>query len=232
MDAILKYVIGPLIMALIGFLLDQRQKIRAKKTDANVDEKLDVKVKVLIERIESVEIISNRFESLLKNHLNEDDFKKDLWRGTCGIVEGFLIKNYTLGDNYKRVLSYYGDLVYKFGTNFVNSENRKNSETDRRRMIREERTEFFDKFNKFVDSKIVKIGVVQGKKDRFSQFLCKETRSFARFEALIVDLERNGLADEEIIKKFRELADIFSEDFIIATKLWENMNNALEKKTV
>lgn len=233
--------LNPIILTFGTILLNWYLKKRDKKLETNLNNNLDVKMKILTERTIENEKTNNqmernfneKFNKILKTieenkesqnqkldkinemmmlHLNEDNFRKEYRKKIIGKSYDN-INNPLLGLPYKSAIVFWSKLIQEFGMNYYYSDVRKKSDYDRKKHLYQRRDEILKEFTEYIDEEFQHT-------ISFSDFL-KKYQVFASFEILIDELARNGWSDDELIQKFENQINRFSDAIITASVVWE-----------
>jgi len=234
-------LLNPIILTFGGMLLNWYLKKRETKMDKNINETLDIKIKILKDQQTETERIINeqertfnnsfnnilqvikdneqshenrlsKIQSMMELHLNEDNFRKEYRKKIKG-------KSYDNIDNpllpmeYKSAIVFWSKLIEEFGMTYYYSDVRKKSDYERTKHLYKRRDEIINDFKEYLDNNF------EGSL-LYSEFI-EEKRMYASFEQLIEELARNGWTDDELISKFELQISRFSDAIITSSIVWD-----------
>jgi len=215
---------SPLLIFVGGWWIkwkDEKQKEELKKRDDANDIKAEIRNKLILDKISEMELTVREVEASFKAHVNEDLFRKD-YRKTIKFVSSSTIKNPLLHQDYKHLLTVWGELLEKFGLNYYYSKERGMKERERRKYLDEKRRLVLDEFNETIIQVIPGQRFYKKSAIRFNEFI-EKLGVYAAFDVLIIDLIRNGLSDKTFNEKFEECMDKFCDNFITHTVVWDSL---------
>jgi len=234
-------LLNPIILTFGGMLLNWYLKKRETKMDKNINETLDIKIKILKDQQTETERIINeqertfnnsfnnilqvikdneqshenrlsKIQSMMEIHLNEDNFRKEYRKKIKG-------KSYDNIDNpllpmeYKSAIVFWSELIEKFGITYYYSDVRKKSDYERKKHLYKRKDEIINDFKEYLNDNFE--GPLL-----YSEFI-EKNRVYVSFEQLIEELARNGWTDEQLIEKFELQISRFSDSIITSSIVWE-----------
>jgi hypothetical protein len=205
--------------------MDERDKQRDEDLrirDEKAQKKIEAIILALSEKFGSLEQTVNNMDNTVQGLVSERELKKKFSKYTTGIIDEIVEKNFTLQDFYKNALNSWGYLMKAFLCNFHSSPSRYDGKQDRRRLVADQKRRVYTAFEKMLDTNDV-IRLYKGDKVKFSQFL-RKMNAYASFESLCLDLERNGLENNELIEKFGDQVDKFAELIITSSITWKSLD--------
>lgn len=222
-DIILR-ILGMVIaisIPVLSFLLNR--KLNRDKKD--ITEVLGAKLGIVNERMQTQESTLVRVESLLMQHLTEDDLRQT-YRNTVKKVLERNIDTPLLKQSYKNILSYYADSVLNLVFNYIYFiEKRKESSREREKYVQREKQTLIDELNQYIHTYMDSMKEHKGKKVSFTQFL-EDLKIYNGLELLCSRLVENGFdqkeAQTDLKNTMSNTLDKFCEQFISATVIWEN----------
>lgn len=195
-----------------------------KAMEASQDEKMEIRNNIILNRLQTVEIVINEIDNSLKKHLIDDDFRKGYRKSIKGISSD-IIKNPMLNQVYKTILVYWSEEIEKFGLNYYYSDIRKEKERNRRKYLEQGKHVIVDEFTKYVNSTEYAIKLFRSERVQFADFLMKNN-VFGGLDILIMDLAKNGLNDQQLIDKFEDYIDKFADLFVSSCIVWEGLDKS------
>jgi hypothetical protein len=198
---------------------DLEQTRRENERDQRADEKLGIRMKVVIEKLESLELFTREIDKKFTIHTDEDNFRKE-YRAKIKIIVSESIKNELLHQNFKSIISYFAELLEKFGLNFYYSQERKQDYRARKKILNSQYTILIDELEAYINKVIDNKTLMNSNTPQRFVDLVREAKLYNSIEILIIDLARNGLSDEKLIEKFEDTIDKFISDIIKASVIW------------
>jgi hypothetical protein len=197
---------------------------KADEREKNLNEKQERILKIVIDRLQEVEISLCRVEESIAKHLNDTDFRQEYRNRLRQTAMRVLENSYMLKQSYKNMLSYWTDSIERFGLNYYYSERRKEGKHSLEKFLTQEKNILIDDFNVYIDGNISTVKTFNGKKVLFSDFVIANG-IHNKLEFVIMKLVINGLKEKDVIDLFTTYIESFFELFITATITWDGLKN-------
>ena len=217
-------VLSPIIVLILSFYLKKKELERQTEMnsrDEQLTNKLNERQKIILDRIDSLELLVREIDKTLQVHVCDDNFRKN-YRKNIKLVTVPTLKNQMLHQTYKNMINYFAELLEKLGLTYYYSGERKEKFREREKFLFQEKELMLNTFINYVNSISPGYRTVGNKRKNFVDLLV-ENRVFGPLETLVIDLARNGLTDEQLTEKFEDCIDKFTDNLIAASVIWANV---------